>query len=388
MKSKTAFIIPVFMMMLTVLYGNTKYSGVTSLIKKAKETSKEAFVKYDANLYKQSIGLCERALSAEPQNALAKYYLAYNQYRLLIMPAKNTDENLFDIYFDKAVQNAKSINNQKGFESEANTLLAAIYMMKLGKNKSEAPALAQKVYALLGKAQAYDSLNPRIYLVKGIMLFHTPKMFGGSAQKALDNFNKAIPLFKKKTGNSIEWGFLETLAWKGQALTKLNKPEKAKEVYNKALKTEPGFSWVKYMLLPALIKQKTKPVSENPVKNERVSTIKIIIKNLSDSKGNVRIGLSNSEKNFESNIFYKKAAVNIKNNTAKCTFENIPFGTYAIKFYHDENLNKELDKNFFGMPTEDYGYSNNATGNFGPASFGDAKFVVDKKEIKIKMDAQ
>ncbi len=386
MKAKVFLILTVLFGLISVSLGQTKQSGVNELIQKAIHTSKEAFVKYDTNLYKQSIGLCERALSADPQNPLAKYYLAYNQYRLLIMPAGNG--NLFDDYFSKSVENLKSISNIKGFESEANALLAAVYMMKLARNQSEAPAIAQKVYALLGKAQAYDSLNPRVYLVKGIMLFHTPKMFGGSIQKALDNFNKAIPLFKNKTGNSVEWGYLETLAWKGQALTKLNKPQKAEEVYNKALKTEPEFSWIKHVLLPALQKQISESASKRSLNNKQVSTLNIIIKNLSNNKGNVRIGLSNSEESYESNIFFKRAAVNIKNQTAKCTFKNVPYGTYAIKFYHDENKNKELDKNMFGMPTEDYGFSNDATGNFGPASFEDAKFTVNKKVLIIKMNAQ
>jgi len=388
MKAKMLLTVLVLAVLLLNLYGKVKYSDVNQLVQKAKQTSKEAFVKYDANLYKQSIGLCERALSAEPQNVLAKYYLAYNQYRLLSMPTKNTNENLFDTYFNQAVQNAKSISKQKGFESEANALLAATYMMKLSRNQSEAPAISKEVYSLLEQAKTYDSLNPRVYLIRGVMLFYTPKMFGGSIQKALENFDKAISLFKSKTGNSIDWGYLEALAWKGQALTKLNKLNDAEEVYNKALKTEPGFSWVKRVLLPALQKQKRRSISESSKNNERVSTLNIIIKNLRNDKGNVRIGLSNSEENYESNIFYRRETVNIKNKTAKCTFENIPFGTYVIKFYHDENKNNELDKNSFGMPTEDYGFSNNATGSFGPASFSDAKFAVDKKELKIEITAQ
>ncbi|GBD91745.1 hypothetical protein BMS3Abin04_02477 [bacterium BMS3Abin04] len=388
MKGKILLSMVILLLTVTVLLAASVSSGAEELVQKAQKISEEAFIKYDAKLYRQSIGLCERALSIAPNNSTAKYYLAYNQYRLLVISSTNKSDELFDDFFDSAVQNAESIRDKKDFKSEAKALLAAVYMMRLAKDPSEAPAISSKIYNLLGQAQEYDSLNPRVYLVKGIMLFHTPKMFGGSAQKAITNFGKALSLYKRDNKGVIRWGYLEALAWKGQALTKLQRLNEAEEVYNGALKAEPEFSWVKYVLLPALLKQKTKSVSESSENNEQVSTLNILIKNLSNDKGNIRIALSNSEENYESNKFYRRVVVSIKDKTAKYKFDNIPFGTYAIKFYHDENENQKLDKNLFGMPTEDYGFSNNATGSFGPASFKDAKFTVNKKVINIEMSAQ
>lgn len=51
-------------------------------------------------------------------------------------------------------------------------------------------------------------------------------------------------------------------------------------------------------------------------------------------------------------------------------------GTYAIKIFHDVNGNGKLDTNFLGIPTEPYGFSNNAMGAFGPPSFEEASFRV------------
>lgn len=63
--------------------------------------------------------------------------------------------------------------------------------------------------------------------------------------------------------------------------------------------------------------------------------------------------------------------------TASFSFERLPPGAYALAVYHDENSNGELDKNFFGLPTERYGFSNNARSMmFFPPSFGAARFVV------------
>lgn len=67
----------------------------------------------------------------------------------------------------------------------------------------------------------------------------------------------------------------------------------------------------------------------------------------------------------------------VSNSTASFSFENLPPGAYALAVYHDENSNGELDKNFFGLPTERYGFSNNARSMmFFPPSFGAARFAV------------
>ena len=44
----------------------------------------------------------------------------------------------------------------------------------------------------------------------------------------------------------------------------------------------------------------------------------------------------------------------------------IPAGNYAIGIFIDTNANEALDRNFLQIPTEQYGFSNNAKGRFGP----------------------
>ena len=44
-------------------------------------------------------------------------------------------------------------------------------------------------------------------------------------------------------------------------------------------------------------------------------------------------------------------------------------GQYAVSVYHDENGNGELDTNLIGIPSEGYGFGNDASATFGPPSF-------------------
>lgn len=57
--------------------------------------------------------------------------------------------------------------------------------------------------------------------------------------------------------------------------------------------------------------------------------------------------------------------------------DDLPEGQYALSVLHDANGNNRMDRNVVGMPTEAYGFSNNAAGQFGPPKFEDAKFRVD-----------
>ena len=52
----------------------------------------------------------------------------------------------------------------------------------------------------------------------------------------------------------------------------------------------------------------------------------------------------------------------------------LPAGRYAVAVIHDEDTSGELNTNFLGMPSERYGFSNQARGRFGAPSFEDASF--------------
>ena len=61
-------------------------------------------------------------------------------------------------------------------------------------------------------------------------------------------------------------------------------------------------------------------------------------------------------------------------------------GNYAVKIYIDKNSNQKFDTNFFGFPTEQFGFSNDVIGIIGPPSFEKASFLVNNnKSIEIKM---
>lgn len=51
-------------------------------------------------------------------------------------------------------------------------------------------------------------------------------------------------------------------------------------------------------------------------------------------------------------------------------------GRYAFRLFQDLDGDGKLDANMLGIPSEPYGFSNNAKGKFGPPSFEAAAFDV------------
>jgi uncharacterized protein (DUF2141 family) len=105
-------------------------------------------------------------------------------------------------------------------------------------------------------------------------------------------------------------------------------------------------------------------------------TLTVTILNFRNNMGQVSVALYNKEEAFPKSpdkavkILYAP----IKDKKAVVVFESLPPGEYAISVFHDENKNGKMDSNFFGIPKEGIGASNDARGHLGPPHYKDAKF--------------
>jgi len=116
--------------------------------------------------------------------------------------------------------------------------------------------------------------------------------------------------------------------------------------------------------------------------------IHVKILNISNSTGTVACALFESPAGFP--IEYLRYATNmmvikIRETQARCDFLDIPPGTYALAVIHDENMNGKLDTNWLGVPTEGYGFSNDARAFLGAPSFSAASFQYDGQNLELTM---
>ena len=122
------------------------------------------------------------------------------------------------------------------------------------------------------------------------------------------------------------------------------------------------------------------------------ATVIVEVRNI-ETKGEMHLAIYDDADVFENDNGEKGGAAKgiidgvieeVGTGTATYTFE-LPNGTYAIGIFVDANYNNEMDKNFFGIPKEQYGFSNDAKGSFGPPSFKDASFTVSS-DLNLKIN--
>lgn len=119
-------------------------------------------------------------------------------------------------------------------------------------------------------------------------------------------------------------------------------------------------------------------------------SINITVTGFKDQSGKAGISLFSGNKGFPDKVelAVKKLFTDIDKNSCTVVFNDIPYGTYAVSVFHDENSNSILEANMIGIPKEGVGASNNAKSRFGPPKYKDASFVLDSKEKLINIAIQ
>ncbi len=107
------------------------------------------------------------------------------------------------------------------------------------------------------------------------------------------------------------------------------------------------------------------------------STLEIEITGIRNNNGVIMLQLFDEHET----VIRQEKGVILEN---KCTIiiKDLHHGKYAVRYFHDENLNGTLETTKIGKPTEGYGFSNNAYGMFGPKPFKDWLFEV-KEDTKL-----
>lgn len=104
--------------------------------------------------------------------------------------------------------------------------------------------------------------------------------------------------------------------------------------------------------------------------------LSVTVTGLRNNKGYVLVSLFSSSAGFpdKPEKAVRRAKITISNKTSVCSFSGLPAGTYAVAILHDENGDQKMNTNFFGIPKEGYGFSNNVMGSLGPPSYRKASF--------------
>ena len=123
----------------------------------------------------------------------------------------------------------------------------------------------------------------------------------------------------------------------------------------------------------------------------QAADLTVVVNNIQSGAGNVMLGLFYSAASFPKAVAKgTQAPASARDAAGRVTLvlRDLAPGQYAFSAYHDLNGNGQLDNNLMGLPTEPYGFSNNARGSFGPPSFQAASITLPAQGLTLELQVQ
>lgn len=148
----------------------------------------------------------ERIGNAETKEWLPNYYAAYCFMRSTFFDDMEATET--HIQLDKAQSIIDKLQKNFENESEIYALQAFVYQLRIT-DMGKGAKYSRKAAEALGVAEKLNADNPRVYYLRGSNTFHTPKFFGGGAEKAKPDLQKAAEMFESNTNENKlmpSWG--------------------------------------------------------------------------------------------------------------------------------------------------------------------------------------
>lgn len=181
---------------------------------------------------------------------LINYYYGYIGH---LMNKKKHDAA--EEYIDKGQDLIDNVIKLSPHNSTALSYKGAFIGFKMGFNKVKAVYLAPKCMLEINKAYKLDHENAQIIINKANLLFYSPSALGGDKDDALQLYHKAMVIMEKNKDTDHNWNYLNLLTTIAIGLDKTDKSREAKKMYEKILKIEPDYKWVRDDLYPNLLKR-------------------------------------------------------------------------------------------------------------------------------------
>lgn len=111
------------------------------------------------------------------------------------------------------------------------------------------------------------------------------------------------------------------------------------------------------------------------------------IDGLKNKEGQVCVSIFSSSKGFPSDRDHvlQKQCTKITDTPLTITFENLKAGSYAVAVFHDQNNDRTLNRNIFGIPSEGFGFSSNPEIRARAPKFSEAVFLVAGPDTNIQI---
>ena len=162
-------------------------------------------------------------------------------------------ENEAKDYLKLAEKNLEILEEKNFNPALTNSYKAAFWGFKIDIQPIKAPIYGRRCINRVNEALELNNQLPFAHVQYGNAYFYMPAVFGGSKQVAIEHFLLAIKQMETSPEElKNNWNYLSLLSLTAQSYEELNEFGKAQVIYEKALKFEPNFKWIKDELYPDL----------------------------------------------------------------------------------------------------------------------------------------
>ncbi len=298
--------------------------------------------------YKAAAANFERIAQVETTEWLPLYYHAQS-YILMSFADKKASNLQKDDYLATAEESINKMITLAPNETEIFALQAFYYTAKLVIDPmNRGPKYGALTEGAIQKSLALDANNPRAKQLRLSNKIGTANFFGQDTAPYCEEAHQLLAVWDNypvKSPFYPTWG-------KNQVIELINNCPAT------TVETEAT--------------EKTETTEKKSTVTTSTSTLSVTIDKLASDKGQIMLELLD-----ENEQTVRKIAGIIKNNESTLTIDGLENGVYSIRFFHDENENGEMDKSKRGIPTESYGFSNNAKGFMSAPKYKKTLFTID-----------
>ncbi|MCF6404798.1 hypothetical protein L3C95_18005 [Chitinophaga filiformis] len=167
-------------LLLALLTTGTIAQGQTDWKQSLKEELAQLEKTTDFTIWQQGAEKIGNLAVAHPEEWLLQYYTGWAYTQSSFRAPKGEAESATE----KAGPYVKKALDLQPGNTETLALMAYWLSARINANNSRGMSLGPDSRSYSDKAIAADSANPRAYLMKALVIYHTPALFGGGKKKA------------------------------------------------------------------------------------------------------------------------------------------------------------------------------------------------------------
>jgi len=242
-------LIPACLILLGMLLFSGTFVNEVHARQNHQDSIHEAYVHGRMHLWEQALKAMTDQYRHSPSDSLL-YDILLAQYGLIGHYLEEDRDAEAEALLAEAEKYLTRLEKRPGFAVESMLFEAAFKAFRINLRPRRGISLGPQSSRLINQALDSDPSYPRAHLEKGNMLYHAPRLFGGSKKESIPHYAKAIALWEQELPKNQRWLYLSTLVSLAKAQKDTGDLDQAIATLEKALQFEAEFQWVRDELLP------------------------------------------------------------------------------------------------------------------------------------------